>query len=234
VRLLLPDPRELTPEDLYDLYDAPGPHLRAGFVVSVDGAVAIDGSSKPLGSPADKAVFTALRTCADAVVVGARTARTEDYGPVAHRPAAQAWRAAHGRSAETPLVVVSRSGDIPADARFLQGSVILAVPEGVDVPPFRGEVVRTVDPGELVAALHARGFSRLLCEGGPALLTSMLGAGVVDELCLTTSPKAVGEGPRLLGSALLTELRLVSLVYDDPGVLLARWAIQGSTGGFAR
>jgi riboflavin biosynthesis pyrimidine reductase len=230
MRLLHPTSRDLSAEDLPDLYDVPGPHLRAGFVLSVDGAIAVDGRSAPLGSPADKAVFRALRTVADAVVVGAKTARDEDYGPVRHQPAAAAWRAAHGRTPETPLVVLSRSGHVAPDARYLDGPVLLAVPEGVDVPDTSAEVVRTTDPAVLVAALHARGLTRLLCEGGPSLLTAFLSAGVVDELCLTTSPTAVGDGPHLLGDVPRTDLELLSLVHDDPGVLLARWGVVRSPG----
>lgn len=229
MRQLLPEVREISAEDLPDLYDVAGPHLRADFVLSVDGAIAVDGRAGPLGSPADKAVFTALRTVADAVIVGAGTARAEDYGPVRHRPAAADWRAARGRSPETPLVVVTRSGGIPVGARFLVGPLLVAAPEGVAVPEGI-EVIRTVEPTALVAALHERGLTRLLCEGGPALLTSFLQAGVVDELCLTTAPTVVGDGPRLLGAAPATDLRLTSLVYDDPGVLLARWAVVRSTG----
>ncbi len=227
MRLLLPEVRDVTAEDLFDLYDEPRPHLRAGFVLSVDGAIAVDGRSGPLGSPADKAVFRALRTVADAVIVGAGTARGENYGPVRHPPAAAVWREAHGRSGDTPLVVVTRSGRIPADARFLEGPLIVAAPEGVAVA---GDVIRTVDPVELVAALHDRGLTRLLCEGGPSLLTDLLAAGLVDELCLTTSPTAVGEGPHLLGLVPRTDLRLRSLVHDDPGVLLARWTVVPSAG----
>jgi riboflavin biosynthesis pyrimidine reductase len=222
---LHPTVREVTPEDLYDLYDAPGPRLRAGFVASVDGVIAVDGTSAALSSPADKAVFRALRTCADAVIVGAGTARDEDYGPVKHSPAAAAWRAAHGREPQTTLVVVSRRGDIPSTARFFEGPSLVAVPEGVSAP---GETIPTVDPVELVKALQARGLTRLLCEGGPSLLTAFLEAGVVDELCLTTAALAAGEGPRLLGQITPRELRLESLVLDDPGVLLARWAVVRS------
>ena len=223
VRLLLPEVREISDPDLFDLYDAPGPHLRAGFVTSVDGAIAVDGVSAGLGSRADKAVFRALRVCADAVLVGAGTARAEDYGPVRYSPEAAAWRATHGRAPETPVVVVSRSGEV--NDRLRAGPVILAVPPEVDAD---GDVIPTVEPSALVAALHERGLTRLLCEGGPSLLTSLLAAGVVDELCLTTSPTAVGEGPHLLGAVPRTSLTLVSLVYEDPGVLLARWSVVRS------
>ncbi len=228
MRLLHPTVRDLEATDLPDLYDVAGPHLRAGFVASADGTVAVDGASAPLQSPADLAVFRALRTVADAVLVGAGTARDEDYGRITHRPEAAAWRAAHGRSASSPLVVISRSGDLPATARLFDGAVIVAVPEGVAVASSRAEVIRTIDPVALVAALHERGFTRLLCEGGPSLLTAFLSAGVVDELCLTTSPTLVGAGPQLLGDIPRTGLELLSLVHDDPGVLLARWAVVRS------
>ena len=224
MRLLHPSVREVTDTDLFDLYDGPDRCLRAGFVASVDGAIAVHGVSGGLSSPADKAVFRALRTCTDAIVVGAGTARAENYGPVQYGEPAAAWRAAHGRSSQPPVVVVSRTGQIPP--RLLTGPVILAVPEGV--PTSHDVVIRTVEPQALVAALYERGLTRLLCEGGPSLLTSLFEAGVVDELCLTTSPMAVGGGPHLLEAVPRADLRLVSLVHDDPGVLLARWSVVRS------
>jgi hypothetical protein len=51
---------------------------------------------------------------------------------------------------------------------------------------------------------------------------------VVDELCLTTAALVAGEGPHLLGPITPQELSLTSLVYDDPGVLLSRWAVVRS------
>ncbi len=232
MRLLHPDVRDLEAGDLLDLYDpGPGPHLRAGFVASVDGTIAVDGTSAALSSPADKAVFRALRAVADAIVVGAGTAREEGYGLVRYGETATAWRAAHGRAPDARVVVVSRSGRLPP--RLEQGPVLLAVPPEVarDLEVADGvEVIPTTDPPALLAALHARGLTRLLCEGGPGLLTTFLAAGVLDELCLTTAPKAVGPGPGLLGEVAPRDLALVSLVHDDPGVLLARWRVVRSQG----
>jgi riboflavin biosynthesis pyrimidine reductase len=65
-------------------------------------------------------------------------------------------------------------------------------------------------------ALVARGLRRITCEGGPGLLTDLLVAGLLDELCLTVSPQLAGPGragmtagaewsdtvPLVLGSAL--------------------------------
>jgi 5-amino-6-(5-phosphoribosylamino)uracil reductase len=231
VQLLHPSVRPLDPTDLYDVYDLAGPHVRADFVASIDGVIAVGGTSEPLGTPADKAVFAALRAVSDAVIVGAGTARTEDYGPVRFKEAARAWRAAHGRDEVAPLVVVSRTGDLPADARFREGALIAAVPDGVEVEGPVTEVIHETEPHALVAALHDRGFTRLLCEGGPTLLTAFMTAGCIDEICLTTSPVAVGNGPRLLGPVPgPVSLQLRSLVHDHPGVLLQRWGVVRSGG----
>lgn len=225
MRLILPESRDLADEDLFDLYDDPGPYLRADFVASLDGAIAVEGRSQGLGSPADKATFRALRTTCDAVLVGAGTLRVEDYGAVRFGEAAAAWRAAHGYAPEAPVVVVSRSGDL-GSGRVLEGPVLLSAPSG---PP--GVELLPTDPAEMVAALHARGLTRLLCEGGPALFTALLHRGLVDELFLTASPQLVGTGPYLVhGLEQPTHLELRSLVHDDPGVLLGRWSVVRSEG----
>ncbi len=89
------------------------------------------GGSRGLQSPADQAVFSALRAVSDAVVVGAGTARAEGYGPVGVRPEGRAWRSAHGRSAAPLLVLVSRSLDLdPGDACFRGPSVVITCGAG--------------------------------------------------------------------------------------------------------
>jgi riboflavin biosynthesis pyrimidine reductase len=231
VRLLLPETRPLAPDDLLDLYAVDGASLRAGFVVSTDGAVAQDGSSRPLQTPADEAVFHALRGVADAVVVGAGTARTEDYGPVRPRPSARAWRARQGLADQPTLVLVSRSLDLDPDARCFAGPTVVvtcAAAPGRDRFP---DVVvagdEDVDLVEAVRQLHDRALARLLCEGGPQLLTAVLRAGLVDELCLTLTPRLLGSAPGLLTEALPepVDLQLRSLVDGGDGVLLARYGV---------
>jgi riboflavin biosynthesis pyrimidine reductase len=237
VRLLLPQARPLDWLDLLDLYDeAADGRLRAGFVLSADGGAALDGGSRALQSPADQAVFTALRAVSDAVVVGAGTARAEGYGPVGVRPQGRQWRAAHGRSAAPALVLISRSLDLePGDACFSGPAVVVtcaaasatrraALAEVTDVVVAGdGEV----DLPTAVRALHERGLRRLLCEGGPTLLTALVTAGLVDELCLTTAPVLLGSAPTLLVQALPSplELELVHLVDGEDGSLLTRWRV---------
>ncbi len=208
-RVLLPEPGPLV-GPLEDWYDpGPGPSLRAGLVLSADGATSVEGRSDPLSGPADKDVFRALRTVADGVVVGAGTVRAENYGPVRIRPEGSAWRAARGLAETPPLVVVSARCDLQESARCFGGTTRTVVATCAGAPAEDRErlsrVAEVVVCGEervdlpaLLGVLHGRGLTRLLCEGGPALLTDLVAAGLVDELCLTVSPVLVGGGPALL------------------------------------
>ncbi|PRC60858.1 hypothetical protein C6A85_15455, partial [Mycobacterium sp. ITM-2017-0098] len=63
------------------------PGLRANMIFSADGAAAFQGRAGPLSAPADYQLLLALRAYADVVLVGAGTARAENYGPARLRPA---------------------------------------------------------------------------------------------------------------------------------------------------
>ena len=230
MRQLAPAADEVT--DLQSLYAPPdGRHLRMNFVQSLDGAIAVDGRSKGLQSPADLRVFRALRDVADAVLVGAGTARQEGYGPVRITPEGQAWRASTGRPPEIPLVVVSRSGGRGLDPdRLAPSTLVLTCEAGARAveSPFE-QLVCGIDEVDLAAGLDelaARGYQRLVCEGGPTLFSDLLALGLVDELCLTISPLLAGGAPPLLASRPEppAPLRLVSLLQEDD-VLLTRWAL---------
>ena len=242
MRLLLPQARPLAWPDLLDLYGdddgtQDGARLRAGFVLSADGGAAVGGGSRGLQSGADKAVFTALRAVSDAVVVGAGTARSEGYRPIGVRPEGRQWRAAHGRAAAPTLVLVSRSLELdPGDPCFTGPAVVVTCASADPAQRAAVEAVADVvvagddhvDLPTAVRALHERGLRRLLCEGGPTLLTALLTAGLVDELCLTTAPVLLGAAPTLLVQALPAPvgLRLVHLVDGGDGSLLTRWAVE--------
>jgi len=89
---------------------------------------------------------------------------------------------------------------------------------------------KVVDPALLVAALADRGYTRLLCEGGPTFLGAAVEAGALDELCLTISPLLVG-GPsrRILDGPVIeppARMRLTQLLMDDDELLYARYEVQ--------
>jgi riboflavin biosynthesis pyrimidine reductase len=215
------------------------PCLRMNFVSSVDGAVAVDGHSRGLSSDADREVFMILRGYADALLVGAGTLRHEGYGPVRLAEPVQRWRAAQGRSEHPTLVVVSESLHLdPGAAVFTDAPVrpiVLthagALPEGrTRLAPVADVVTVGDDSTDLaagVAALHQRGLTQILCEGGPHLFGSLLAAGLVDELCLTVSPLLAGpgEGRIIAGEAAFkpTGLRLIHAIAAG-GDILTRYA----------
>src|SRR5690349_19950802 len=106
MRRLRPDPGDDV--DLATAYAVDSARLvRANFVSSLDGAVTLSGKSGGLSSAADRALFHRLRSLADVVLVGAGTARTENYGgakPVnGHAP---------------PIAVVNTSLDLDQSSRL--------------------------------------------------------------------------------------------------------------------
>jgi riboflavin biosynthesis pyrimidine reductase len=171
------------------------PCVRVNFVASLDGAASVDGRSGGLGTAADKAVFGLLRELADVVLVGAGTARAEDYRG-ARRPT-------RGRATPPPVAVVTGSADLdPVSRLFTDTAVPPLVLTVESAPPQRRAalaaagaevaVLPRLTPDALLAELGRRGLHRVLCEGGPSLLGALQAADAVDELCLTLSPLLVG------------------------------------------
>jgi riboflavin biosynthesis pyrimidine reductase len=229
MRQLLPFPAsDVDPATVYG-GDRPGrgdrPWVMANFVASVDGTSAVEGRTRPLSGPADRALFRLLRARADVVLVGAGTVRAEGYGPV-------------GGDRPAPLAVVSRSLDLDWDsALFTEAAVptLVVTCAGADAgrrarAEQAGEVVvvgdQWVDIGEAVAQLGRRGHQVVLCEGGPCLLGELVVTDVLDELCLTLSPLvAGGAGPRIVTGGVLAAPRPLQLasVLEDGGHLFLRY-----------
>ena len=233
---------ELTRDELTRLYaypDVTRPWLRINFVASIDGAIAVDGSSGGLGTPADKSVFGLLRQLADVVVVGAGTARAENYGGVRTSAAARDRRITGGLAPVPPVAVVSARAMIDPDSRlFTDTAVPPVVVTSDDADPVRvrrlteagADVVvageRTVTSAGLVGFLAERGFTRVLCEGGPGLVGQLIADDVVDELCLTTSPLLVGGGAARLAVSDHTariSMAPAHVLSDTDGTILTRW-----------
>ncbi len=233
---LHPASADLGPDQLEQLYATPaGPWTRLGMVTSLDGGAALAGLSAGLSGDADRYAFALLRSLTDVVLVGAGTARAEGYRPARVSAERQRTRVARGQRA-TPLVaVVSRGGGLAPGSPLLEpgsGTLLLTTAAGAAAAPPGLDVVVTgtdrVDLAAGLAALRDRGLAQVLCEGGPSLAGELVAAGLLDELCLTTSPVlAGGDGPRLLVGAgeLGRRATLASLLHAD-GALLARWLVD--------
>ncbi|GAA1837995.1 dihydrofolate reductase family protein [Microlunatus capsulatus] len=220
---------ELDDAALVELYRYPDDgrrRLRSNFVSSLDGSVqGADGRSGGLGTASDQHVFALHRALADAVVVGASTARAEGYRAVDLQPWQRDLRASLGLAPFPALVVVTGSARLdPVMATPAEGDggpVVVLTTTGkpdADLDPLREAGIEVREEGEeldLGAALDrlaGEGRPRLLCEGGPGLHRALLAAGLVDELSLTLAPVVVGgEGMRStsgpgLGTALPFDL----------------------------
>lgn len=220
--------------DLPALYAQP-PGVRLNMVASIDGAASLGGTSAGLSGAADREVFHLLRAQADVILVGAGTARDEQYGAAVISPERQAERLAHGQRAKPVIAVVSNGRGLPDGHRLMATPdevLLLTTQRGAHDSPLRSLVVgdEQVDLRRALAALQERGLTRVLCEGGPSLNGALLAAGLATELCLTTSPVLSGATvPRIVGDGpQATRCDLVHLLHAD-GMLLARWSIR--TGG---
>jgi riboflavin-specific deaminase-like protein len=243
VELLFPERRRTSPAELAsglrlgDQAPADRPYLVLNMVSSLDGRAAIDWRTKGLSTEVDRLLFHHLRTQADAVMVGAGTARTERYGRVAKSGELRDKREGEGLARDPLAVVVSGRLDLPADLPLLhepEQKVLIATASDAVLPGL-GEQVEYARVGDDLPLLMARlredhGIRSVLCEGGPTLNSFLLAAGLVDELFLTLNPKLAGGAAALTivaGRELVepAELSLMS-VAEGGGDLFTRWRLQ--------
>lgn len=234
--------RELPSDDaeLAPLYAYPARHwLRGNMVASADGAASVDGLSGGLSSPGDRRLFWVLRGLADVILVGSGTARAEGYRPTRSKDSWAPLGLRDGRPAAPPLALVSQSLNLdPADPVFTgapaDGRTIVitcaAAPAQAQVSLKRSADVivagdTAVDLKEAISALRDRGLGRILCEGGPHLLSDLAADALLDELCLTISPVLAGPGAsRILAGAPIPAERLsLGHVLEGDGTLFCRY-----------
>jgi riboflavin biosynthesis pyrimidine reductase len=225
MRRLLPEPADEVTVDT--AYDAPlgtrsdGPWVGLCMVASIDGSIAVAGTSAKLSSPTDIAVLARLRRLADVIVVGAGTIRDEGYGA----PKKQGQR----------IGIVTRGGGLDFDSEiFSCGAGFLITSEsGAPDVPAHIDVVRagTGDVIDLRAALRrlpevAERADYVQVEGGASLNGAMFDADLIDEINLTTSPATFGgSGPRLATGAPAHAHRFeaAQVMIDDESFVYTRW-----------
>jgi riboflavin biosynthesis pyrimidine reductase len=131
----------------------------ANLVLGSDGSTSLDGTSKSLSSAEDRRRFHELRAQASVILIGGKTARNEPY---AQTP--------------VPLVVITRSGEIPDSVRANPNTHIWEL-----------------DPISAVDKASKEFGESVLVEAGMSLIQELLIANKIDELYLTISPKSGGE-----------------------------------------
>lgn len=187
--------------------------LRANMVTSADGAAWLNGRSGGLSGPADRMLFTVLRSLSDLILVGAGTASTERYRPA---QADELWADLRPPGAPVPAIaVVTARLRLDPDGQLLAGAapgaqtiVITTASAPADRKAAVARHARIIEAGQhrvdivaAIAEMRRLGYARILTEGGPTLLGQLADAGLIDELCLTTSPVlAAGSAGRIVNA----------------------------------
>ncbi|CRK55905.1 5-amino-6-(5-phosphoribosylamino)uracil reductase homolog [Alloactinosynnema sp. L-07] len=217
---------------------------QVNFVSSADGAVAVDGKSAGLSSPADKRIFALGRDLADVVLVGWGTARDEGYRGVKRTEVRTRRRTALGLSAVPPIAVVTGRCSIGPDSPLLTDTLVPPIVVTTESAPTtrRAALVDAgadvvvagddrVDLAAALAALSDRGLRRVSCEGGPTLFGDLIAADLVDQLCLTVAPLLAGGRERRIAvgapPVAPARMELASVLAED-GFLMLRYRRGGA------
>jgi riboflavin biosynthesis pyrimidine reductase len=184
-------------DDLAELYAVPRtPWLRVNMISTVDGAAT--GESGKSGS---------INNAIDKRVFHLLRSQCDVIVVGAGTARIEGYR-----PADRPIVVVSRRDEVPDGLRDAPAGSVLVEPLG--------------DPVAFKASLVERGWTNILCEGGPTLLRDLLAAGVVDELCATTVPRLIsGTHLRITHGAPLDVPLHLHVLLEADNTLLARWFV---------
>jgi diaminohydroxyphosphoribosylaminopyrimidine deaminase / 5-amino-6-(5-phosphoribosylamino)uracil reductase len=199
------------------------------YAMTLDGKIATtSGHSAWVSSPEARAYVHQLRSHSDAVIIGTNTLRRDNPQLTSHQEKG-------GVCAHNPLrVVMSRSFDLPAQARLWQTDVAPTVvltegelnlelcgqlqDQGVEVM-----VLPKLTPKAAMDYLYQRGCSMALWECGGTLSAEAIAQGCIQKILAVVAPKIIGgqNAPSPVGDLGLTQmtdaLRLERLAVDCVG-----------------
>ena len=206
-----------------------------------------------LSGPADLDRVDELRAGCDAILVGARTVRTDNPRLLIRDPRRSARRVARGLPAHPARVTLTATGRLDPQARFFAPGalrlVYCATPALTAARARLGDSAVLIDAGDplspdfMLSDLAERGVARALVEGGARVLGEFLAAGLADELNLAVAPFFIADpaaprldlpGPGTGGPMTLAETRRVGEVAllryllgpGGPDHRFLRWAVE--------
>jgi diaminohydroxyphosphoribosylaminopyrimidine deaminase/5-amino-6-(5-phosphoribosylamino)uracil reductase len=212
------------------------PHVILKLAVSPDDKIGAAGR-KPLAlsGEAAKARVHLLRAQCDAILVGIGTVLSDDPLLTCRLP---------GMEARSPVrVVLDRSLRIPGTSRLVQSaretplwvmtSNLSEAPAAMKLGAAGAQVIRFatttqppgLDPAAVLHALAEKGITRLLVEGGARVASSLVAAGLVDEVWLLRGPDPVGAD----GVAALDALPLTTITQSPDFRVRASESLQKDT-----
>ncbi len=222
------------------------PYVIAKWAQSMDGRLATDGGdSKWISCEASRKLVHRWRGRVDAIVVGSGTAAADDprltaRGVAVRRVATRVVLDGRLRLSLTGQLVAT-AGNVP--------TLLLTSPESsqsarADVLRQRGVHVAScnrlpsgrLDPLAALRLLAERGATNVLLEGGAALISAFLAAGLIDEARVFVAPIWLGGGdangirPLRAAGQVRTALRPTEVTWrrvGDDGLAVMRFARQG-------
>lgn len=224
-----------------------GWHVRSNMIATIDGAIrGASGTSVDISNDSDRAMLGMLRGISDAVIVGSKNALAQPYLPLPARPKWRDIRAAHVMPAAPRLVVVTNSG-LPTEAACFKHSETRTIVITSERCPQQARAAMAEHAVVIVAGddsvhfptaldqLAELGLWRILCEGGPALLSAMSADDVLDEMCVTTAAIWSGSADTAMTNSGMASavgppvrMRLAHLLIDEQDYIYARWVRETS------
>lgn len=168
---------------------------------SIDGCVATHtGDSNFVGGPQSLRHLHRLRALCDAVIVGAGTVAADDPQlTTRHVEGAHPTRVVIDPALRLPPTArVYTDGQAPTlvvcEARLRAAAHARHGARNVIALDSASNAPGSLDPADIVAALHQRGLQVLLVEGGGVTVSRFLARGCLDRLHLAVSPVLIGGG----------------------------------------
>jgi 3,4-dihydroxy 2-butanone 4-phosphate synthase/GTP cyclohydrolase II len=202
-------PEPTAPLDVFDLLGTVQPREDRPYVLlkyaqTLDGRIATrSGDSKWISGEAERRVSHALRAACDAVLVGAGTVRQDDPQlTVRLVPGATPMRVVLDSRLRSPstakvfghdaatVVFTTAAADVGRGAQLRAAGVAVR-----EVAAGAGGV----DLAAVFVHLRQTGVESLMVEGGAAVITSVLAAGLADRLVVSVSPTVIGAGIEAVG-----------------------------------
>jgi 5-amino-6-(5-phosphoribosylamino)uracil reductase len=195
------------------------PYVLLSVAVSLDGCVDDTGTNRLLlSNDEDFDRVDEVRAGMDAILVGANTIRSDNPRLLVHSPERQRQRLFGGLPSTPVKVTLTSSGNVDPAARFFTTgdndklvytttSALASVEERLGAVSFVIDAGDPLDVHTVLADLGDRKIERLMVEGGGAVHTLFLAAGVVDELHVVYAPFFVGQAdaPRLVNPAVFPQ-----------------------------
>lgn len=222
------------------------PFVTVNFAITADGKISTrKRTPSDFSTPADKRRLLEIRAECDAILVGARTLSSDTMSMGLPAADLREKRVQSGKASHPWRVIVSNSGKLSPELKVFQtpklptpivfttrampSRTVTALASLCDLYLQLSEKVNL--RAMLMTLREDYGVRRVVCEGGGALLYSLLSDDLVDELHVTICPRVFGgkTAPTLTGvagsflpSSVPLRLAHSELVEDE---LFMRWRV---------